>query len=88
VSGLENARIAAGPLGVPGADLTEQLVRNLTLVNVTTGQTPRVQRAGLCLADELFASVVSIAPLSMSDDARFRSRASRCSLVRRSWRPA
>src|SRR5258708_14387866 len=34
------------------------------------------------------ASVVSIAPCSMSDVARFRSNASRCSLVRRSCRPA
>src|SRR5215831_12512141 len=35
-----------------------------------------------------FASVVSIAPCSMSDDARFRISASFCSLVRRSARPA
>src|SRR5436190_16826529 len=35
-----------------------------------------------------FASVVSMAPLSMSDDARFRISASFCSLVRRSERPA
>src|SRR5476649_2481278 len=35
-----------------------------------------------------FASVVSIAPCSMSDEARFRMSASFCSLVRRSWRPA
>src|SRR5437773_12175063 len=35
-----------------------------------------------------FASVVSIAPLSMSDDARFRISASFCSLVRRSLRRA
>src|SRR4051812_35046427 len=34
------------------------------------------------------ASVVSIAPFSMSDVARFRSSARRCSLVRRSCRPA
>src|SRR6185295_510183 len=34
------------------------------------------------------ASVVSMAPLSMSDDARFRISASFCSLVRRSCRPA
>src|SRR5690348_4279990 len=34
------------------------------------------------------ASVVSMAPCSMSDDARLRSMASRCSLVRRSARPA
>src|SRR5512146_2451417 len=34
------------------------------------------------------ASVVSIAPCSMSDDARFRRSASFCSLVRRSCRPA
>src|ERR671934_2121964 len=35
-----------------------------------------------------FASVVSMAPCSMSDDARLRISASFCSLVRRSWRPA
>src|SRR5438874_13840681 len=35
-----------------------------------------------------FASVVSIAPCSMSDDARLRMSASFCSLVRRSARPA
>src|SRR5918999_2567089 len=35
-----------------------------------------------------FASVVSIAPLSMSEVARFRINASFCSLVRRSCRPA
>src|ERR1051325_6579001 len=35
-----------------------------------------------------FASVVSIAPWSMSDDARLRINASFCSLVRRSCRPA
>src|SRR5580765_7033505 len=35
-----------------------------------------------------FASVVSIAPCSMSDDARLRMSASFCSLVRRSERPA
>src|SRR5437667_4194714 len=35
-----------------------------------------------------FASVVSIAPCSMSDDARLRISASFCSLVRRSARPA
>src|SRR5438105_12729193 len=35
-----------------------------------------------------FASVVSIAPCSMSDDARFLMSESFCSLVRRSWRPA
>src|SRR3954467_4821528 len=34
------------------------------------------------------ASVVKMAPLSMSDVARFRISASFCSLVRRSWRPA
>src|SRR5436190_5303514 len=34
------------------------------------------------------ASVVTMAPLSMSDVARFRISASFCSLVRRSWRPA
>src|SRR5436190_21883785 len=34
------------------------------------------------------ASVVSIAPCSMSDDARLRISASFCSLVRRSARPA
>src|SRR4051812_5060376 len=34
------------------------------------------------------ASVVSIAPFSMSDVARLRSSARRCSLVRRSCRPA
>src|SRR5918999_3675632 len=34
------------------------------------------------------ASVVSIAPFSMSDVARFRISASFCSLVRRSCRPA
>src|SRR5437764_8665001 len=35
-----------------------------------------------------FASVVSIAPCSMSDCARLRMSASFCSLVRRSCRPA
>src|SRR5262249_49979220 len=35
-----------------------------------------------------FASVVSIAPCSMSDDARLRMSAIFCSVVRRSWRPA
>src|SRR5687768_14017946 len=35
-----------------------------------------------------FASVVSIAPLSISDVARLRISASFCSLVRRSCRPA
>src|SRR5690348_11359938 len=35
-----------------------------------------------------FASVVSMAPCSMSDDSRFRRSASFCSLVRRSCRPA
>src|SRR5437660_11435616 len=34
------------------------------------------------------ASVVSIAPCSMSDDARLRMSAIFCSVVRRSWRPA
>src|SRR5438105_15486469 len=34
------------------------------------------------------ASVVSVAPCSMSDDARLRISASFCSLVRRSERPA
>jgi hypothetical protein len=35
-----------------------------------------------------FASVVSIAPFSISDVARLRRSASFCSLVRRSCRPA
>src|SRR5581483_8102617 len=35
-----------------------------------------------------FASVVSIAPCSMSEDARLRMSAIFCSVVRRSWRPA
>src|SRR5688500_2608924 len=53
VPGLENARVAARPLGVPGTDLTEQLVRGFALVNVSAGQAPRVQRAGLRFADQL-----------------------------------
>src|SRR5688500_4602888 len=53
VPGLENARVPARTLRVPWTDLAEQLVRRCALLNVSARQTPRMQRSGLGLADEL-----------------------------------
>jgi hypothetical protein len=97
VAGLENARVAAIARRELGAELLKELVRGFALVDVATRETARVQRAGRALVISFstngrssfaFASVVSIAPRSMSDVARLRMSASFCSLVRRSWRPA
>ena len=98
VSGLENARVAAGArsrtwVRFPGTacrrsracgrggrrDGARAACRSCALV-ISFSTNGRSSLA--------FASVVSIAPCSMSDVARFRIRASFCSLVRRSCRPA
>ena len=46
VTGLENACVATGPLGIARTDLLKELVGRFTLLDVTTGQAPRVQRSG------------------------------------------
>src|ERR1043166_2431384 len=53
VSGLENARVSAGPLGELGAELLEQFSRRFALVDVPHGVTPVVQRPVARLGDQL-----------------------------------
>src|SRR5690348_9385337 len=53
VAGLENPRIPAVAARELRTELLEELIRGLTLVNVTTSQATRVQRARPRLGDQL-----------------------------------
>jgi hypothetical protein len=95
VAGLQNARVAAGPRGELRSERLEQLVRRLTLLDVADGKPASVPVRAFVMSFSMngrsslaFASVVSMRSLSMSEVARLRIRASFCSLVRRSCRPA
>ena len=82
VAGLENARVAAVPRRELRADLLEQLVGRLALAGCGGPARRRscsVPERALVISFSTngrssfaFASVVSIAPCSMSDDARLR----------------
>src|SRR3954471_20823223 len=53
VTGLQNARVAAGPRDEPRTDLLEQLVRRLTLLDMADGEPAGVERARARLGDQL-----------------------------------
>ena len=93
---LDDARVAARPIGEPGRDVREELVDDVLRAEVGEGlrracRSPRLPSVIICSAIGrtalAFATVVLIRPCSMSAPARFAYSALRCAESRPSFFP-